>query len=286
MTGSSDPHFLYLERRASPAASGIVRDGWVIQAAQCRTRVERILPDTAISVYLNLGPRGRRQHEGKTDELAPRDAWVVGPHAASILVDKEVADCDLVALRLHPGTAERVLGASARELRDSMVDLDSLIGRRMEPLRDQLHAAPPDRRLAIAEAALVKYAPSASHDISTRGILSIVARAGPDLSIGALAKSLGVSHRRVIEVVETATGLKPKAFQIVRRLRRALLMSHVKRAPRWSAIAQAAGYYDQAHMINDVRRYAGITPTKYLADRSSVGFGFVAEVRSDSPPGF
>jgi AraC-like DNA-binding protein len=99
-----------------------------------------------------------------------------------------------------------------------------------------------------------------------------------------MAKSLGLSHRRVIEVVETATGLKPKAFQIIQRLRRSLLMSHAERAPRWSAIAHAAGYYDQAHMINDCRRYAGLTPTRYLADRSSVGFGFVAEVRVDAPP--
>lgn len=277
----SEPHFVYLGRPASAVATGIVRDGWVVQAARCRTRIERILPDAAISVYLNLGPQGRRLHEGADGELPPRQAWVVGPHAGPLLVEKELADCDLVVLRFQPGTAGRVLGTSARDLRDCLVDLDALVGRRMEPLRDQLRAAPPTSRLAIAETAFLKHVSSGRQDTSRRHLLSAVARALPGISIGALARSIGVSHRRLIEVVETEVGLKPKAFQRVQRLRRVLAMAQTQAVPRWSSIAHAAGYFDQAHLINDFRRYAGVTPTRYLADRSSVGLGFVSEVRHE-----
>jgi AraC-like DNA-binding protein len=38
-------------------------------------------------------------------------------------------------------------------------------------------------------------------------------------------------------------------------------------APRFADAAAAAGYYDQAHMANHVRRFAGLTPAQLVARR-------------------
>ena len=34
--------------------------------------------------------------------------------------------------------------------------------------------------------------------------------------------------------------------------------------PRWASIALDCGYYDQAHLIHEFRRHAGMSPTRYL----------------------
>jgi AraC-like DNA-binding protein len=53
---------------------------------------------------------------------------------------------------------------------------------------------------------------------------------------------------------------------------------------RWSDLALAHGYYDQAHLARDVRRFTGLTPTQA---RSSFSAHRPARVNfvQDGPPG-
>ena len=53
----------------------------------------------------------------------------------------------------------------------------------------------------------------------------------------------------------------------------------------WAALAAELGWYDQSHLIRDVVRHTGVTPTEYLAaqrrytepGRASHAPGFVPE---------
>jgi AraC-like DNA-binding protein len=79
----------------------------------------------------------------------------------------------------------------------------------------------------------------------------------------------------VIEMFDRSVGLKPKAYQRVRRLRRAFLLIDTPPRPSWTTIAHRSGYYDQAHFINDFRLLTGVSPSEYESTRSSVGHGFI-----------
>jgi AraC-like DNA-binding protein len=273
----NDPFFLHLRREPDGPAREIAREVWVVQAEQCRTAVERSLPDAGLELYLNLGPRGRHLFQGGSPGTpAPRAAWVVGPHAKPLLVEKETSDCDMVGVRLRPGAAQWVLGVPAGELRGSLVDLDLLWGSAVETLRDRLYAAPPPVRLQILErfvaARLIRtgYSTEAAR---ARDLCAAVA-GGPRTTVGAISAAFGLSHRRVIATFDHHIGLKPKTFQRVERLWRVLHHVHTEKGASWARIAHACGYFDQAHLINDFRTQAGITPGRYAATRSSIGRGF------------
>ena len=48
----------------------------------------------------------------------------------------------------------------------------------------------------------------------------------------------------------------------------------------WSRLAAEAGYYDQAHLIREVRALAGTTPAELARESREVGF---VQYESDVP---
>lgn len=239
---------------------------------------EAALPDASVELYFNLGPTGR--HVSGTTRpgyLAPRAAWVVGPRDRPLYVEKETRDCDIVAIRLHPWMAERVLGVPAIELRESLTDLQTFWGSAVDEIRNRLYEAPdPVARLAIVECAVASHTKRhTSYDAALVEKLCADAESDEHGTVSELAARNGLTHRRVIALFDRAVGLKPKTYQRVRRLRRVFHYVDASPRPTWTTIAHQCGYFDQAHLINDFRLLTGISPSDYAATRSSVGHGFV-----------
>lgn len=73
-----------------------------------------------------------------------------------------------------------------------------------------------------------------------------------------------LSDRQRRRVCERAAGLSPKQLSDVLRFRRAASLLR-QGSMGLSAIAVRCGYCDQSHLNREFRRYAGCTPTEYLA---------------------
>jgi AraC-like DNA-binding protein len=274
------PHFLHLRRAATGAASHAARHVSLVQAARCKVAVERSLPDAGLDLCFNLGPSGRQLvSEGAPRALSPRAAWVIGPHARSLLIEKEIADCDIIGVHLRPGAASQILGVPASELRNALVDLDVMWGRPIvEAIRERLRSATDAlERLAIVERVIAerwaraRHSPDAALARRLCGAVSTMGHA----SVATVARAHGLSHRRVIALFDRHVGLKPKAFHRIDRLRRVMNRVQDERRVSWTKLANSSGYFDQAHLINDFRLQTGLTPSEYAATRSAVGVGFV-----------
>ena len=75
-------------------------------------------------------------------------------------------------------------------------------------------------------------------------------------------QALAVASRATLSVTDRALA---EALRAVVRFGRALeLLGAARAGASLSALALAAGYYDQAHMNADFRELAGITPRPYL----------------------
>jgi AraC-like DNA-binding protein len=274
-----DPFFRHVRRAPTGQIAELARETWSVEAERCRMAAEAVLPDASVEVYFNLGPAGRHlTGETARSHLPHRAAWVVGAHDRPLYVEKETRDCDIVAIRLHPWTAERVLGVPAREIAGSMLDLELFWKSAVDDIRNELSATTdPRARLAIVERGVARQAALRRRpdDGPLGRALCDAAESDAGASIGDLAARFGLTHRRVIGVFDRAVGLKPKTYQRVRRLRHVLRLVDESPRPTWTAIAHRCGYFDQAHLINDFRLLTGISPGHYESTRSSVGHGFV-----------
>lgn len=82
--------------------------------------------------------------------------------------------------------------------------------------------------------------------------------------IGALAKELGWSSRRLIAGFREQIGLPPKALARIIRFHRVVRWLDGQDEVRWADLAHRAGYYDQAHFNRDFRMLAGSAPGEFF----------------------
>ena len=92
------------------------------------------------------------------------------------------------------------------------------------------------------------------------------ARGSPTRPIAELADELGISHGHLDREFGRIVGLSPRVLSRVLRLRALVALDRRATARSgWTALASELGWFDQAHLIRDFRRFTGVTPGEYAA---------------------
>jgi transcriptional regulator GlxA family with amidase domain len=86
---------------------------------------------------------------------------------------------------------------------------------------------------------------------------------GTRVAIEALANDAGLTRRQLERRFLDAVGMSPKTLVQVLRFQRVLGVL-ADASPRWVDVAAACGYYDQAHLNRDFKRFTGATPRSFL----------------------
>jgi AraC-like DNA-binding protein len=168
----------------------------------------------------------------------------------------------IVGVRLRPGVAGAVLGLPATELRDEVRDAHEVLGRdATEALLADLHAGgDPHTILRGAVEPRAGRAP----DPLVRAAVAALDR--PDARVAEVADEVGLSARQLQRRVADAVGYGPKTLARVLRFRRLQALAASESA--LADLALDAGYADQAHMTAEVTRLAGVSPVRFLKDRT------------------
>ena len=89
-----------------------------------------------------------------------------------------------------------------------------------------------------------------------------IERSGGALEMRGLARELGYSQKHVIRMFRDQVGIPPKLLARIVRFHR--LVKHLRTGGggTWADLALEVGYYDQAHLVKEVRQFTGITPSE------------------------
>ncbi len=177
----------------------------------------------------------------------------------------------IVGARLRPGRASAWLASAAWELRDRDAPLEAFWGLGARRLAERLPAAGEGReRLALLVEALVERL-DAVRPANARVSGAVVALGrDPWVRVEAVAHAVGLGERQLRRRFEDAVGYGPKTLQRILRLQRLLLLGREAGATAASlaALAQAAGFADQAHLARESRSLAGM-PARALLEGSA-----------------
>lgn len=223
-------------------------------------------PFIGIPLIVNLGASYRISSPNSAEQRI--DSFVGGLYDGPALVSSEGPQHSL-QVDLTPLGARRIFGVPMHELGNRVVALDDLLGSRSQVLSEELHGQPGwDDRFAILDAVLLdrlSRAPEIPQSIAFAW--DWLERSQGKANISGLASELGWSHRYLIAQFREHIGLPPKKLARILRFERALRAIHREETVCLASLAQAAGYFDQAHLHRDFREFTGRTPAELVNRR-------------------
>jgi AraC-like DNA-binding protein len=260
----------YFAHEPRPPLNALVSHLWSLNDAPGHER-ERIFPNGTIELVINLQEDDFRIHRSLaagTPALRFRGAIVSGCYSSPFEIDTR-NHASIVGVHFRPAGAARLLGIRPGEIVDSHVSLEDIWGRCAIELRERLCGEPDHReRFRILEQALMERLASVPSARSAVGA-ALFALEQPRVEVGAVAKSLGLSRRRLIEIFSEDVGMTPKRYSRVRRFQRALALAARAPTPTWAHVALDCGYFDQAHLDREWAELTGVSPSEFLALRNT-----------------
>jgi AraC-like DNA-binding protein len=245
-----------------PPLSRFVAYLWWMSDAPQHT-AERIVPSGTLELVINMNqdeigilPAGAAQRDRYSG------AVVSGAYRRFFTAETS-AHASIIGVHFKAGGAGPVLGVPPGELADRHVDLACLWGRAANELRERLcTTATSAERFAILESSLRSRPARRDGHRAVPAALAQLAR--PGVTVRDVAAGLQLSWRRLIEVFTADVGMSPKRLQRVLRFQRASRFAREMPAPDWARIAQLCGYFDQSHLIHDMREFTGLSPVQAI----------------------
>jgi AraC-like DNA-binding protein len=226
--------------------------------------LNRILPGTGVSFVINFGDLWATSRSLATPGFLPR-VCVVGPvtQAQTLQVGRSV---HAVGAGLQSPLRPLVFGLPTSELVDRIVPLHDLWAHsEVERLLESLSRLEAGRSaLALKHELMTRISRVSSPDTLGQTSTRLIILQAGRVSIEDIARAHGLSRREFGRRFCAAAGLPPKLFARITRFQmrvHTLLSTDVS---QWASVSSAVGFYDQAHMINEFRTFAGSPPTLFF----------------------
>lgn len=249
--GTGRPRYRYREFPPAPSLAEHVLTYWAFEATvpPGESFVHHVWPDGCVSLSVATG-----------GGLAPRVS-VTGPVLGPLRIPMS-GDVVVAGIRFWPDTGAAVLGVPVESLRGTWAPAVELLGPEATDVAAAVAAVAPDpiQTAAVFDdwlAARLRDAPPLDA-VVRRAVRAIVAARG-DLTISGLARDAGLGIRQLQRPLRRATGLSPKEYARIRRLR-STLEAALRGEASWSAVAYELGFADQSHLIHEVGDLTGLTP--------------------------
>lgn len=224
----------------------------------------REFPTPFIVVIFEFGPPVRVFEPGDSE----RSAGYAGGFVAGLDDRYTITEHDGfqrgLQFYLTPIGARLVFGRPMGELTGQVVHARDLLPREHRTFVERLEGLPTwDARFDLVEAFITERVQRAEPpNRAVTWAFGEIQRSGGAVEIARLARDLGYSQTHLVNLFRDHIGLPPK--RLARLTRFARLIQHLKTAgdgSTWADLAARFGYYDQAHLVRDMRFFTGYTPT-------------------------
>lgn len=253
-----------MQIKPSAPLSGIIRHFLVIESD--RRAAMRIFSDGNTGIVFNYGDALFYEAEiHAPPEILPAN-FVYGQLDRYRNV-RATGKVRLLIAVLYPFGASALFGIPASELRNQIVGFGDFYARDASFLADEIAVSGsiPEKIQAVERFLLARLPHSIIGNTLISSAVSIIHARNGLLPVMQLVEILGVTERRLQRGFEEQVGVSPKRYAGIIRMQHALRMLRYKTGDMsFAAIACDSGFFDQAHLIREMKNLSGLTPGQYL----------------------
>ena len=167
---------------------------------------------------------------------------------------------------LRPYGMHALLGIPATEMKDQIIDLATLLGKRAPIVND----------LPALETFFLQLTSRHENPLMQETVQFIEQKRG-QVSMEQLEHFTGYHERQLERRFQETIGLTPVKFSNIIRLH--AFIKDLHKGEKITSVAYEHGYYDQAHAIRDFKRLTGLTPRHYLHKSQPLASNFVGIIQ-------
>ncbi|MFN3601123.1 MAG: helix-turn-helix domain-containing protein [Dietzia sp.] len=290
-----EPALAFLRR--TPALPGVAAVcGYTGVEAEPRSRrpPHRGLPSTLLTVVVAVdGPLlcSPTLEDWATQRGATHAICLGGFHLAPVYLQRPDSQ-EGVQVAVHPLATRRLFGLPAAALTELTQEGDGVLGPSMRKLHGRVVSRPPAERPLLVEEALGALAARHERRRGPRkevvGAWRLLERSGGRMRVTDTASAVGLTSRHLSSLMKAELGIGTKELADLMRFESAhsALVARARRraAPRLADLAHTHGYSDHAHLDRAYRRFAGTSPTEWLAEEfRNIQAGGHAPARDSTP---
>ncbi|ATL26632.1 Transcriptional regulator, AraC family [Streptomyces formicae] len=233
----------------------------------------RLVPTGRAVVVISLGePFAQVRRLGETGPAA----GVVGSLVSGLEDGPRVCDHpggqEAIRIELTPLGAYRLFAVPMRELTNTLVELQAVLGPRAGELVERIALIDDwGARFDLLDTALIGRlgrGPEPAPEV--RHAWRLLSRSGGAVPVAGIAAEVGWSHGHLVRRFTEQVGLTPKTSARVLRFHRAVRLL-ARETANLHEVAAVCGFYDQAHLNREFRALADLTPGRLAAGRLAEG---------------
>lgn len=239
----------YKQFKPHPDLADYIDAFWIVEGQQCSKTT--ILPDNCVDLIFNLGD------DCKTDQgvltMQSGKSYLVGTMTASSESFLH-SENKLIGVRFKPAAFSSFYSfASLKEVTDKAIGFEQSLAPDLAKIEQH--------SFSYLNKFFLNRLTGPKHNLST--VIEDIEAANGQISIDNLVKRNHVTARQLERNFQRYIGISPKEFANIVRFRFAYSkIKNNKDQDSLLSIALDCGYYDHAHLTNEMKRYTGLTPSQ------------------------
>lgn len=252
---------------APPSRSSLVKGMWSASGLAQETVLPGVVaPDSHVEFVFHLGNPWRMQRAGHSKWTTQPKSFVLAQSRGALRFDGE-GEVSVIAFRVSPVVASRLLGRPPSDIWNEPIDLAELIGADARDISERLLRAPESQRFALLTAWVEQRLGNwGNADWNAQRLFEHVMWRAPTRRLDEVAKDVGWSTRALRRLFANVSALSPKDVQLAGRHLDACAMLRERPDLDITEIAGRIGFYDHAAFTHSFRERMGLAPSQFRGE--------------------